>query len=208
MALDVREREVLAWLEGQYPAMIGLLGAVVNTDSNSYDRQGVEAVIARFRRHLEERGFAPRSIETAPVGGARFGDCLKATAPAGNGAGANGHVLLLGHCDTVFPAGEAAARPFRVEGGRASGPGVADMKAGLVMNTFVFEALARFGAARHPLAVLYTSDEEIASGASRPVIEAEARGARAVFNAEPGRPSGNVVGGRKGAMFLTIEATG
>jgi glutamate carboxypeptidase len=207
MGVAAREREVLDWLAGQYPAMIELLGSVVNTDSNSYDKAGVDAVIAQFRHHLDGRGFASQVIETAPVGGARFGDCLKATAPAGPG-GANGHVLLMGHCDTVFPTGEAAARPFRVEGGRAYGPGVADMKAGLVMNTFVFEALARFRAARHPLAVLYTSDEEIASGASRPVIEAEARGARAVFNAEPGRPSGNLVGGRKGAMFLTIETTG
>jgi hypothetical protein len=69
--------------------------------------------------------------------------------------------------------------PLPVEGGRAFGPGVADMKAGLVMNTFVFEALARFGGTHHPVTVLYTSDEEVASGASRPVIEA-------VFNAEPG----------------------
>jgi glutamate carboxypeptidase len=116
--------------------------------------------------------------------------------------------LLLGHCDTVFPPGEAARRPFRIEGERAYGPGVADMKAGLVMNSFVLEALARFGPARHPVTALYTSDEEIASGASRPVIEAAARGACAVFNAEPGRPSGNLVSGRKGAMFLTVEATG
>ncbi len=56
--------------------------------------------------------------------------------------------------------------------------------------------------------MLVTSDEEIASPASRPTIEAAARGARAVFNAEPGRPSGNIVSGRKGAMFLTVEVTG
>ena len=55
---------------------------------------------------------------------------------------------------------------------------------------------------------LVTSDEEIASPASRPVIEETARGARAVFNAEPGRPSGALVTGRKGAMFLSIEVTG
>ncbi|MGH6944718.1 MAG: M20 family metallopeptidase [Geminicoccaceae bacterium] len=207
MALEAREREVLAWLEAQYPAMIELLGAVVNTDSNSYDKPGVDAVIARFRRHLDERGLAAQPIETAPVSGARFGDCLKATLPASDGD-AGDRVLLLGHCDTVFPKGEVARRPFRVEGNRAYGPGVADMKAGLVMNTFVLEALARSGGARHPLAALYTSDEEIASGASRPVIEAAAKGTRAVFNAEPGRPSGNLVSGRKGAMFLTIETTG
>ena len=117
-------------------------------------------------------------------------------------------MLLLGHRDTVFPKGTAAERPFRVENGRAYGPGVADMKAGLVMNAFVLEAFARAGGAARPLVALFTSDEEIASPASRPTIEAAARGARAVFNAEPGRTSGNIVSGRKGAMFLTIEVTG
>jgi glutamate carboxypeptidase len=82
------------------------------------------------------------------------------------------------------------------------------MKAGLVMNAFVLEAFARFGGASRPLINLVTSDEEIASPASRPVIEAAAQGARAVFNAEPGRPSGALVTGRKGAMFLTLEVTG
>jgi glutamate carboxypeptidase len=108
----------------------------------------------------------------------------------------------------VFPRGTAAKRPFRVAGNRAYGPGVADMKAGLVMNAFVLEAFARFGSAAPPIVNLVTSDEEIASPASRPVIEAAARGARAVFNAEPGRPSGALVTGRKGAMFLTVEVTG
>jgi glutamate carboxypeptidase len=108
----------------------------------------------------------------------------------------------------VFPKGTAAERPFRVENGRAYGPGVADMKAGLVMNAFVLEAFARAGGAARPLVALFTSDEEIASPASRPTIEAAARGARAVFNAEPGRTTGNIVSGRKGAMFLTIEVTG
>jgi glutamate carboxypeptidase len=85
------------------------------------------------------------------------------------------------------------------------------MKSGLVMNAFVLEAFARAGGTALPLVGLFTSDEEIASPASRPVIEAAANGARAVFNAEPGRaagPGGNVVSGRKGAMFLTVEVTG
>jgi glutamate carboxypeptidase len=82
------------------------------------------------------------------------------------------------------------------------------MKAGLVMNAFVLEAFARIGGAARPLVALFTSDEEIASPASRPTIEAAARGARAVFNAEPGRVSGNIVSGRKGALFLSVEVTG
>lgn len=81
------------------------------------------------------------------------------------------------------------------------------MKAGLVMNSFVLAAFARFGAPV-PLVELYTSDEEIASPSSRALIEQEARRARAVFNAEPGRPSGNVVTGRKGGVFMRMEIRG
>jgi glutamate carboxypeptidase len=107
----------------------------------------------------------------------------------------------------VFPRQEAARRPFRIDNGRAYGPGVADMKAGLVMNAFVLAALAKFGAPA-PVVGLITADEEIASPSSRPLIESEARRARAVFNSEPGRPSGNVVTGRKGGVFMRFEVTG
>ncbi len=144
--------------------------------------------------------------------GARFGDCLIArvparTAPRAPGGNRAGPVLLLGHRDTVFPRGEAGRRPFAVRGGVATGPGVADMKAGLVMNCFLLAAFARAGA---PVALegLFTGDEEVGSPEGRAVIEERARGARAVLNAEPGRPSGNVVTGRKGGVFSAIRITG
>jgi glutamate carboxypeptidase len=116
--------------------------------------------------------------------------------------------MLLGHRDTVFPKGEPTRRPFKVENGKAYGPGVADMKAGLVMNAFVLAAFQKFGGSPAPLVGLFTSDEEIGSPACRPIIEAEARRARAVFNSEPGRPSGNIVSGRKGGVFMKMEITG
>ena len=183
--------------------MIELLGGLVNTDSGSFDREGV----ARAGEVIESHLLRARPAARADRAGRRQ------RLDQGHGrraqpAASNAHVLLLGHRDTVFPKGTAAERPFRVADGRAYGPGVADMKAGLVMNAFVLEAFARAGGARRPLVGLFTSDEEIASPASRPTIEAAARGARAVFNAEPGRPSGNIVSGRKGAMFLTVEVTG
>jgi glutamate carboxypeptidase len=82
------------------------------------------------------------------------------------------------------------------------------MKGGLVVNAFVLAAFKRFGGAPAPLAGLVTGDEEIGSPSSRPVIERLARGARCVFNSEPGRPSGNVVTGRKGGVFLRVEVAG
>ena len=194
---------LLAWLDEQRPAMIELLAKLVDTDSGSYDHEGVDRVGEILRRHLDARGVATEVIAVADAG-----FCLKAAVAADRVLADSGHVLLLGHRDTVFPKGEAAARPFRIEGARAFGPGVADMKAGLVMNSFVVEAFRRFGGHRQPIHALYTSDEEIGSPRSKPVIEAEARGARAVFNSEPGRPSGNVVSGRKGAMFIRLETIG
>ena len=196
-----RIREAVAWLGSQEGAMLRLLEDVVNVDSGSYDKAGVDAVGERFRAFFAEQG-----IPTASHPNAAFGDAI--TADVAGPGGANKPILLLGHRDTVFPAGEAGRRPFRVENGRAYGPGVADMKAGLVMNAFVLAAFHRFGGAPAPLVALITSDEEIGSPACRAIIESTARGARAVFNSEPGRPSGNVVTGRKGGVFMECEVTG
>jgi glutamate carboxypeptidase len=184
----------------QHQAMVGLLAELVGIDSGSYNKRGVDQVEERLRVWLAAAGIP---CELFP--NERFGGCMVARLPGGNGG--NRPIVLMGHCDTVFPEGTVAQRPFRIDGNQAFGPGVADMKAGLVMNTFVLDALQRFGVPC-PITGLYTADEEIASPSSRPIIEAEAKGARAVFNAEPGRPSGNLVSRRKGAAFIELEVTG
>jgi len=194
---------IIEHLGRQHQPMVALLAELVSIDSGSYNKRGVDAVEDRLRVWLEAAGIA---CEIFPHD--RFGGCMAARLPAGgDGGGGNRPIVLMGHCDTVFPDGTVAQRPFRIDGDRAFGPGVTDMKAGLVMNTFVLDALRRFGAPC-PLTALYTADEEIASPSSRPVIEAEAKNARAVFNAEPGRPSGNLVSRRKGAAFIELEVTG
>jgi glutamate carboxypeptidase len=202
MAVIGAQHEVLSWLDGQQEAMVSLLETLVNIDSGSYNKTGVDAVGEVLRQHLESRG-----IQCETVRAESYGDCIRASVGASAG-GSNRHVVLMGHRDTVFPDGTAAQRPFKIDGNMAYGPGVGDMKAGLVMNTFILEAFKRAGGAPMPLVGLYTSDEEITSPSSRPVIENTARGALAVFNAEPGRPTGNVVTGRKGAIFLEFEVTG
>jgi glutamate carboxypeptidase len=197
----------VAWLAGQHDAMIEALRRMVDTDGGSYDKAGVDAVGAQVREFMQAQGIP---VEVLPQ--QKHGDCLRALVngaaegqPAGN---ARRNIVLMGHRDTVFPKGEPQRRPFRIEAGRAYGPGVCDMKAGIVMNMFVLAAFHKFGGAPGPLVGLFTGDEEIGSPEGRPVIEAEARGARAVFNSEPGRPNGGVVTGRKGGVFMVMEVEG
>jgi glutamate carboxypeptidase len=199
MSVEARTA-LIEHLGHQHQAMVALLAELVAIDSGSYNKRGVDAVEERLRAWLEAAGIACELIPHE-----RFGGCMAARVP-GEGGG-DRPIVLMGHCDTVFPEGTVAQRPFRIDGNQAFGPGVTDMKAGLVMNSFVLAALKRFGAPC-PLTGLYTADEEIASPSSRPVIEAEAKNARAVFNAEPGRPSGNLVSRRKGAAFIELEVTG
>lgn len=195
------EAQITDWLASQRQAMIDLLRDVVNIDSGSYDKAGVDAVGARFERHFAEHGIPSRRESHGTFGDALHAEVAK---PGSN----EKPVLLMGHRDTVFGKGEAGRRPFTIKDGRAYGPGVADMKAGLVMNVFVATAFHKFGGSPHPIKVLITSDEEIGSPSSRPVIEREGRAARAVFNSEPGRPTGNVVTSRKGGIFMHMAVTG
>jgi glutamate carboxypeptidase len=206
------EAKVTAWLGERKQAMIDLLREMVDTDSGSYDKAGVDRagqVLARFH---EKNGL---TVEIVPD--ARYGDAVKARLP-NPGANDQRPVLLLGHRDTVFPEGEPTRRPFTIRDGRAYGPGVADMKAGLVIEAFVAAAFAANGGLKAPLMMLTTSDEEIASPSSRPVIEAAARESRCVFNAEPSRlPAGtefasdrrqSVTSGRKGGVFMRADFQG
>jgi glutamate carboxypeptidase len=193
------ERKILDWLAGQSDAMRVLLEELVNIDSGSYNKAGVDRVGAAICRFLDRHGIA---YETVP--NARFGDGIRASV----GAPGERNILLMGHRDTVFPDGEAGRRLFRAENGRGYGPGVADMKAGLVMNCFVAAAFQKLGGAPAPLVVLFTADEEIGSPSSRGLIEAEAKHARFVLNAEPGRPPNAVVTGRKAGIFMRFAVAG
>src|SRR5262245_32356405 len=128
MTATREEQTILDWLAASRPAMLALLEQLVNTDSGSYDKAGVDAVGAHIRGFLDTHDIAHQTVAHE-----RYGDAIRATV----GGGANSTILLMGHRDTVFPKGEAARRKFRIDNGRAYGPGVADMKAGLVMNAFV-----------------------------------------------------------------------
>jgi glutamate carboxypeptidase len=109
-------------------------------------------------------------------------------------------LLVLGHYDTVYPAGTLAKMPFRISAGKVYGPGIFDMKAGIVQALFALKAIRELQPPiRKRLVFLWTSDEEIGSESSRKLIEEEARRSDAVFVLEPSLgPRGLLKTSRKG----------
>ena len=202
---------VLDWLAARGGAMEALLRDLVNADGGTADKAGVDACGQVLAEFWSAHGL---TVSVAPM--ETHGDVLYADLAGPEGSDPR-PVLLLGHRDTVFPKGEAQRRPFRVENGRGYGPGVADMKGGLAIEAFVMAAFAACGAPL-PLRMMTTSDEEIASPSCGPLITEAARAARAVFNAEPSRAGEAAAGdnrpvqvitrGRKGGVFMRVEATG
>lgn len=198
MAEALMER-ACAWLADQREAMTECLKTLVEIDSHSHDKAGNDAVADTIAGWLEADGIALKRTSRPHAG-----DILEARLEGRDAA----HVLLMGHRDTVFPTGTVARRGYTQRDDLAFGPGVADMKAGLVLNCFVLRALRRLPSLPYPVHALFTADEEIGSLDGRAFIEAAVQGARAVFNAEPGRVSGNVVTGRKGGAGFLVEVEG
>jgi len=146
-------------------------------------------------------GPGGRRADGAPAAGSASG------APSGTASGTARPVLLLCHYDTVWPAGTLADWPFRVDGDRATGPGVFDMKAGLVQAVWALRALDAAGLARPPVRLLLNGDEELGSPFSRPVIEEEARRSSValVFEASA---DGALKTERKGVGVFGVEISG
>jgi glutamate carboxypeptidase len=115
MSLEAKTA-IIEHLGRQYQAMIDLLADLVNIDSGSYNKHGVDAVGGRLQTWLEAAGI-PCEIFPNDV----FGDCMAARIPGGG----NRPIVMMGHRDTVFPDGTAAQRPFGIDGDQAFGPGVA-----------------------------------------------------------------------------------
>jgi glutamate carboxypeptidase len=118
-------------------------------------------------------------------------------------------ILLLGHLDTVWETGTLAQMPFRLRGGRAFGPGILDMKSGIVIGLWAIRALQALRISpTGPVHFFLNSDEEVSSVAFRKVILAEAQGARAVLVLEPAAAGGALKTARKGVGEFKITVHG
>jgi glutamate carboxypeptidase len=195
--------EILESLRARRDEMVDLLGQVVAAESPSEDPVSQAAVHALLAQKLEEVGFVTRRLPGASVGPHLY------ARPAVRDK-SRGLQLVVGHLDTVWPVGTLESMPVHEHEGHLFGPGVYDMKGGLVQLVFALGALREHGVepAGAPL-VLINSDEEIGSPESTRYITMLARLASRAFVLEPAFGAhGQLKTSRKGAGRFTLTVRG
>jgi len=190
----VRARDWLSRFEARAPSLALDLESLVTRESPSEDAAGVSSLAAWIRGRLGERGVA---AETRACPGR--GDALIARVSADDVAGG---VLVLGHLDTVWARGTLDEFRYRVEGDRASGPGVFDMKAGIAVAMEALAEVAKENAGSATL--LLVPDEEVGSAASRALTLELARRHRRVLVLEPSLDGAAKVARKGHGLFRLI----
>jgi glutamate carboxypeptidase len=183
------------------PQFISLLQKLVSVDSGTGSEKGLDQVGAMVAEEMKKRGMQVELVSSAPAAGHNLVGTLKGKGKA--------KILLLAHMDTVFADGSAAARPFRIEGDRAYGPGVMDDKGGIVM---ALEAISLLQGMQFDdfaqLTLMINTNEETFSKGSFPLIEKLAKAHDVTLSMEPGRAADGLVIWRKGSGDLRIDVKG
>ena len=182
------------------------LKTIVNIDSGTYTKAGIDRVSAYLQERFQTLGFSTRFDRQE-----QYGDHLIATHTGQSQHGPR--IVLIGHIDTVLPDGEAERRPFTINqhnGMRiATGPGVLDMKSGVLIGMYALRLLIESQQAHYSnVTFICNSDEEIGSPSSRPLIQELAQQADAVLVLEPGRTAETIVSSRKGCGQYRVEVHG
>lgn len=199
--MDQKQR-AFQFIDDRREEMVSLWREVVNMKSGPHEKAGIDRVADRFRQVLTEAGADTRQIQMEQAGNMLIGEVGQGRAKPG--------VIFLGHMDTAIPAAATNEAPFTIKDGKAYGPGVLDMKGGIVAFLFAIKALNAVGYDSRPIKVLLAGDEEVLhakSNAPDLLIE-EAKGFAAGINAETGFVDDGIVVGRKGVARIMLEVKG
>jgi glutamate carboxypeptidase len=193
-------RELTRSVAQRRPEMLEMIAELVQVESPTEDRMAVNRCVSLLEKWIQTAGGKSRRNAQSKAGDlliGRFGPARGAP------------LMLLGHLDTVWPLGTLKKMPFRLRGGRAWGPGVLDMKAGVVMALIALRVLAEANRLAQPVLYLLNSDEETGSEYSRAVTESLARKCAAVFVLEPAQGlAGAYKTARKGVGNYRLEVQG
>lgn len=193
--------EIFALIDKEQPAMLQLWEELVSIDCGPGCKAGVDKIACKIEAFLQQLGFSTKQIAFTKAGNTLVGTLGDTTKP---------FVALIGHMDTVFHQGTVAEHPFRIEDGKAYGPGVLDMKGGIVIMLTALKVLLAAGYQPKPLKIVLAGDEEVGhadSEAAKYIME-ETQGALAAFNFETGFLDNGLVTQRKGMYQFMLEVFG
>ncbi len=210
-------RRLLAYCQNDLPNTMKVLREAVEIESPTYSRADIDR-LARFLAREFRRQHGKVTVLENPVTGAGlvaefWGGLCTSTPRRGTlkreSSGLQKPILLIGHHDTVWPKGTIARMPFRIRGGRAYGPGVLDMKSGIVLGLAAIRALQVLGVKpSSPVRLFLNPEEETGSKSFRREIEREAKAARAVLVLEPAAEGGALKTARKGVGEFRLTVHG
>ncbi len=193
-------KEIISFLESSRAAFLDDLAALVNGDCGTYNKAGVDRMGEWVSARGKEWGW-----EVERFAQTEYGDCWLARIRGDGG----GRVMLIGHLDTVYPDGTAAARPMKIDGARVLGPGTSDMKGGLLVGMYALRAFQNISWRDFAeIVFFFNSEEEIGSPVSRPLYSQAAREMDAAFILEAARANGDIVSARKGSGKFTVRVKG
>lgn len=198
--MDHLRTALAAFLRQREGEMAEQLKRLVLIPSGSGNKAGIDRLCGVLDEMLASLPLSRRIIPQD-----RYGDLLIASVPD---TATVPRILLVGHMDTVFPA-DSPFCGWREDERHFYGPGVADMKGGLIVAIYALKALAAVGLLQKlPVTVIFNSEEEIGSPVSHPLIVAEAKRSAMAFVLEAGGPQGEIATGRKGRLALTLSTGG
>ena len=207
LVADAELASIEATIRANEPAYLADLERLVNIDCGSYTPEGVDRIGAFVSEFMTARGA---SLERRPDPDGRLGATVIGTWRRGRtDEPAGPRILLIGHMDTVFDPGTAAERPFVIRDGVATGPGVTDMKSGLLAGLYAIDALLAAGPLPlERLTYVANPDEEIGSPSSTPHIREIAAYSDACLVLECARANGDIVSSRKGILDARVTVNG
>jgi glutamate carboxypeptidase len=196
------ETDLFRAVDGRRPQMLEMIGQLVRVESPTEDWAAVNRCVSLVEGWIKASGGKSQRRKQRSAGDllvGRFGPVVRGSKP----------LMLLGHLDTVWPLGTLKKMPFRLAQGRAWGPGVLDMKAGVVMALSALRILLESGQLTRPVVFLLNSDEETGSQHSRALTESLAIKCEAVFVLEPAQaPTAAYKTARKGVGNYRLQVHG
>lgn len=200
--MDEQLKNISNFVDKNREQMINLWEILVNTESGSYNKKGIDNIAHKLKNILETEYFETNILDFKNAGSS----LIAKSKYEGN----KKPICLTGHMDTVFKDGAFKKNPFTIKDGKVYGPGVIDMKGGIVVLIYAIKALNSINYKKRPIKVVLIGDEEVGHVSSNlsEVLPKEFKECCATFNLETGRINNAIVTQRKGCASFILEVYG